>query len=122
MDLIQRTIQTIEERRERILEGRVNCIPSPLSTFRYDFPGVEQGTYYLISGASKSSKSKITNFLFLFNTVLYAYRHPELIKLRIFYALLEEKDENITMKFICYLLVIDIITTAIYIQIPIWMS
>lgn len=106
MDLIQRTIQTIEERRERILEGRVNCIPSPLSTFRYDFPGVEQGTYYLISGASKSSKSKITNFLFLFNTVLYAYRHPELVKLRIFYALLEEKDENITMKFICYLLYI----------------
>ena len=106
MDLIQRTVQTIEERRERILGGKVNCIPSPLSTFRYDFPGVEQGTYYLISGASKSSKSKITNFLFLFNTVLYAYNHPELVKLRIFYALLEEKDENITMKFICYLLYI----------------
>lgn len=104
--LIQRVVQTIEERRERILDGKVNCIPSPFPTFRYDFPGVELGTYYLISGSGKSSKSKITNFIFVFNTVLYAYRHQDLIKLKIFYVLLEEKAENITMKFICYLLYI----------------
>lgn len=104
MSLVQRVIRTIEERRDRILNGGVNCIPSPFEPFRYDFPGVELGTYYLISGAAKASKSKITNFLFLYNTVLYAYYHPELVRLKIFYALLEEKAENITMKFICYLL------------------
>lgn len=104
MGLIKRVIQTIEDRREKILAGGVNCIPSPFRTFRYDFPGVELGTYYLISGASKSSKSKLTNFLFLFNTVLYAYYHPDLVRIKIFYALLEEKAENITMKFICYIL------------------
>lgn len=104
MSLIQRVLNNAEERRNRILEGKVNCIPSPFNSFRYDFPGVELGTYYLISGASKASKSKIANFLFLFNTVLYAYEHPELVRLKIFYALLEEKAENITGKFICYLL------------------
>lgn len=104
MGLIQRVLQTAEERRERILSGKVNCIPSPFSTFKYDFPGVELGTYYLVSGASKASKSKLANFLFLFNTVLYAYEHPELVRLKIFYALLEEKAENITGKFICFLL------------------
>ena len=104
MGLIQRVIQTVEDRREKILQGGVNCIPSPFDCFRYDFPGIELGTYYLISGAAKASKSKITNFIFLFNTVLYAYYHPELVRLKIFYALLEEKAENITMKFICYLL------------------
>lgn len=104
MSLIQRVISTIEERREKILNGGINCIPSPFSSFRYDFPGVELGTYYLISGASKSSKSKITNYIFLFNTILYAYNHPDLVRLKIFYALLEEKAINITMKFICYLL------------------
>lgn len=102
--LIQRVLQNAEERRQRILSGKVNCIPSPFKTFRYDFPGVELGTYYLISGGAKASKSKITNFLFLFNTVLYAYEHPDLVRLKIFYALLEEKAENITGKFICYLL------------------
>ena len=104
MGLVQRVLQNAEERRERILSGKVNCIPSPFKTFRYDFPGVELGTYYLISGGAKASKSKITNFLFLYNTVLYAYEHPELVRLKIFYALLEEKAENITGKFICYLL------------------
>ena len=104
MSLIQRVISSIEERREKILKGGVNCIPSPFLTFRYDFPGIELGTYYLISGGAKSSKSKITNFIFLFNAVLFAYNHPELVRLKVFYALLEEKAENITMKFICYLL------------------
>ena len=106
MSLIQRVLENAKERREKILSGKVNCIPSPFKTFRYDFPGVELGTYYLVSGGAKSSKSKITNFLFLFNSVLYAYHHPELVRLKVFYALLEEKAENITGKFICYLLYI----------------
>lgn len=104
MGLIQRVLQNAEERRQRILSGKVNCIPSPFQVFRYDYPGVELGTYYLVSGGAKASKSKIANFLFLFNTVLYAYEHPDLVRLKIFYALLEEKAENITSKFICYLL------------------
>lgn len=106
MSLIQRVLENVKERREKILSGKVNCIPSPFKTFRYDFPGVELGTYYLVSGGAKSSKSKITNFLFLFNSILYAYHHPELVRLKVFYALLEEKAENITGKFICYLLYI----------------
>lgn len=106
MSLIERVLENAKERREKILSGKVNCIPSPFKTFRYDFPGVELGTYYLISGGAKSSKSKITNFLFLFNSILYAYNHHELVRLKVFYALLEEKAENITGKFICYLLYI----------------
>ncbi len=104
MSLIQRVLENARERRQRVLSGKVNCIPSPFKTFRYDFPGVELGTYYLVSGAAKASKSKIANFLFLFNSVLYAYEHPDLVRLKVFYALLEEKAENITGKFICYLL------------------
>ncbi len=102
--LIQRVLHNAKERRERILEGKVNCIPSPFKTFRYDFPGVELGTYYLVSGGAKASKSKLANFLFLFNTIIYAYNNPDLVRLKVFYALLEEKAENITGKFICFLL------------------
>lgn len=106
MSLTQRVVKSIEERRERILEGKVNCIPSPFKTFRYDFPGTELATYYLLTGAAKASKSKITNYLFVFNNILFAYNHPDLIRLKIFYALLEETAENLTMKFMCYLLYI----------------
>lgn len=106
MSLTQRVVQSIEERRQRILSGKVNCIPSPFKSFRYDFPGTELGTYYLISGTAKASKSKITNFLFVFNNILYAYNHPDLVRIKIFYILLEETAENIMMKFMCYLLYI----------------
>lgn len=106
MGLVQRSLEDIKERRNKILEGEVNCIPSPFKSFRYDFPGVELGTYYLISGSSKSSKSKLTNFLFLFNTIIFAYNYPKAVRLKIFYCLLEEKAENILLKFMCYLLYI----------------
>lgn len=104
MNLVPRVIKIVEDRRAKILSGGVNCIPSPFPSFWYDFPGVEQGTYYLISGGAKASKSKLTNYIFLFNTILYAYYHPELVRVKIFYALLEEKAENITLKFMSYLL------------------
>lgn len=106
MSLTQRVLGEIIDRRNRILSGKVNCIPSPFKTFRYDFPGTELNTYYLVSGAAKSSKSKVTNFLFVFNNILYAYHHPELVRIKIFYVLLEETPETIFMKFMCYLLYI----------------
>jgi hypothetical protein len=104
MDLVERSVRFIEERKQRLESGKINCIPSPLVKFKYDFPGTEQATYYLISGGAKASKSKFTNFIFLFNTILYIYEHPDLIRLKIFYALLEETQMNIMLKFMCYVL------------------
>lgn len=54
MSLIQRVLSNLEERRERVLRGDINCIPSPFTSFQQDFPGIEQGKYYVVSGASKS--------------------------------------------------------------------
>lgn len=104
MDLVERSLRYIEERKKRIEDHKINCIPSPLEQFRYDFPGVEQATYYLISGGAKASKSKFTNFIFLFNTILFLYDNPDTIRLKVFYALLEETQLNIMLKFICYVL------------------
>jgi hypothetical protein len=104
MCLVDRTIKFIEERKRRLDCGKINCIPSPLKKFKYDFPGTEQATYYLISGGAKASKSKFTNFIFLFNTILFIYDNPDLIRLKVFYALLEETKMNIMMKFMCYVL------------------
>lgn len=106
MSLIQRVLNNLEERRQRILRGDINCIPSPFKGFRNDFPGIEQGKYYCISGGSKSGKSQITNYLFLYTPILYAYYHPERLRVQIFYFPLEETPEKITMRFMCHLLYI----------------
>lgn len=102
--LIQRVLTNLEDRRQKVLSGGINCIPSPFKCFRNDFPGIEQGKYYIVSGASKSGKSQLTNYLFLYIPILYAYYHPQKIRIKIFYFPLEETPEKITIRFMCHLL------------------
>lgn len=102
--LVDRVIDTLEERRERLEKGQINCIPSPFKRFSNNFVGIEQGKYYLISASTKAGKTQIMNFLFLYNSVFYAYTHQEKVRLRILYYPLEETQEAITTRFMCYLL------------------
>lgn len=104
MNLIPRVLLNLKERREKVLQGGINCIPSPFPSFRRSFPGIEQGKYYLVSAMSKGGKSQFANYLFVYTSVLYAYQHPEQLRLQIFYFPLEETPEKITMRFMCYLL------------------
>lgn len=104
MSLIDRILDTLENRRQRILEGDINCIPSPFRRLSNSFPGIEQDKYYLISGSTKAAKTQITNYLFVYTPVMYAYRHPEQVRVKIFYFPLEETPENITLRFMSYLL------------------
>ena len=102
MSLIQRVLTNLEERRQRILKGEINSIPSPFSIF----PGIEQAMYYLVSGASKGGKTQIANYLFLYTPILYAYYNPDKLRVRVFFFPLEETPERITMRFMCHLLYI----------------
>ena len=102
--LVDRIIQDLYVRRDKILRGEVNCIRSPFKRFSSQFPGIEQGVFYLISGASKSSKTQIMNYLFLYTAILYGYNHPDIVTPKIFYYPLEEKKEKVTTRFMCYLL------------------
>jgi hypothetical protein len=51
--LYDRVFNTLVERRERILSGKINCIPWSLPRFEEENPGIEQGKYYLVSANSK---------------------------------------------------------------------
>ena len=53
MGLRERVLQYLEERRERIINGQVNSIPSPFIRFTDDFIGIEQSTYYTITSFTK---------------------------------------------------------------------
>lgn len=107
MDVVERTKQGFRENLKRIDEGGVNCIPSPFKSFRNDFPGIERGKYYLISGAAKSAKTQIANLLFLYVPLLYAYENPKQVRLKVFYFPLEEVDTKITARFMSYLLFVN---------------
>lgn len=104
MGLIQRVLTGIKDRRQRIADGDINCIPSPFPTFWDSFPGVEQGKYYLVSAATKGAKSQLASYLFLYVPLLYAYNHPDKVRLQVFYFPLEETPEKIALRFMSHLL------------------
>lgn len=53
MSLFRRVRDSITERRDRILNGMINCIPWGLPRFEKELPGIEQGKYYLLTANSK---------------------------------------------------------------------
>lgn len=104
MNLIERTKTYIKERADKIRNGGVNCISSPFIRFRKEFIGTEQKKYYIVTANTKVGKTQFANFLFVFTNIIYAYEHPEQIRLKIFYYALEETPEDITLRFMSYLL------------------
>ena len=53
ISLRERVVQNLNKRRQRILEGQLNCIPSPFQRFINDFIGIEQSCYYTITSFTK---------------------------------------------------------------------
>lgn len=51
--LFRRVYNNVKERRERILSGKINCIPWGLPRFEKHLPGIEKGRYYLLTANSK---------------------------------------------------------------------
>lgn len=49
----ERVINKLIDRRQRILDGKVNCIPSKFVRFRNDFIGIEQSCYFTITSFTK---------------------------------------------------------------------
>lgn len=102
--MIERIINNIIGRRERALKGDINCIPFTFKRFRNALPGIELGKYYLVSGNTKAGKTQITNYLFVYTPLLYAYYNKDKVRVKIFYFPLEETPEAITLRFMSYLL------------------
>ena len=48
MSLRERVLTELKERRLKVINGNINCIPSPFGRFRDDFLGIEKGRYYLV--------------------------------------------------------------------------
>lgn len=102
--LIERVTDSINRRRNKILSGGVNSIPSPFVRFRGDFLGIEQSKYYLITAGTKASKTQFTSYTFLYTPLLYAYKNPDKIRLKIFYYALEETPEDVMRRFMSHLI------------------
>lgn len=104
MGLIDNALGYIKQRRQNLIDGKVNCIPSPFKSFWQDFVGIEQETYYCITANQKAAKSQFASFMFMYTPILYAYENQDKVRVKIFYAPLEESQLKATLRFMRHLL------------------
>lgn len=91
------------QRRQRIIEGKYNCLPFPFERFRRVYPGVEQSKYLIISANQKVGKSKLADYIFIYEPLFYMMEHPEL-KVKVLYFSLEMAAKEKYNEFLCHLL------------------
>lgn len=103
-ELIDKVIYGLKKRRDNILNGNINSIPSPFERFREDFIGIEQEQYVVITAPTKGAKSQFANYMYVFNPIMYAYNNRDKVRLKIIYFTLEESAERIIQRFMSFIL------------------
>ena len=104
MSLKERVIENLHKRRQRLLEGQLNCIPSPFKRFSNDFIGIEQACYFTITSFTKGGKSQFTSYTFIYKPLMFCYYTKADIDYKVIYFPLEETPERILQRFISWLL------------------
>lgn len=101
---ISDVLNNLETRRENAIHGGANCIPLPFKRFQTELPGIEQGQYVIVTANQKTGKTNLSNFIYLFKTLEYAYDNPDKCSVHIIYFALEEKVQKIIERYLSYLL------------------
>lgn len=103
-DLLEQVYTELKENKQAVEEGKINGLPFPYEQLRDAIPIIKRGQYHLITAKTKHSKSQLSNELFVFNTLFYAYTHPDLVTPTILYFNWEEGDDEILKRFMSYCL------------------
>lgn len=98
MSIFQNVKKEIKRNKQVRLDGGYTCIPFVLlPKLGRIVPGIEQEKYYLVTANSKVGKTKLADFLFVYNPYEFATKYQSDIKVKIFYFSLEvSKEEKIS--------------------------
>lgn len=97
-------LSELQRRRDNIINGGINCIPLPFQRFSEEFPGLEHELYIVFTAGTKVGKTQIASFVCIYNSLEYAFEHPDQCSVDILYNNLEESKERIYQRYISYLL------------------
>jgi hypothetical protein len=105
MRIYQKVKQEIKKNKQLRLDGGYTCIPFVLlPKLGQVVPGIEQEKYYLVTANSKVGKTKLADFLFVYNPYEFVTSKHSDVKLKIFYFSLEVSKEEKLSQFYSYLL------------------
>lgn len=103
-DSFDRALDELKERRERVLNGKINCVPLPFPRLRTWIPGIERRRYSIITANQKVGKSKLADYMLVYESFFYAIEHPDQLRLKILYFTLEMGKKEKFYEFLCHLL------------------
>ena len=103
MTKFNKVISNLRTRRSRVLNGLFNCIPCPFPRLKRLVPGVEQGKYIVVTANQKVGKSKLCDYMFIYEPLFFILEHPE-IRMKVLYFTLEMSPEEKYNEFLCHLL------------------
>jgi hypothetical protein len=92
--LYSRVLNQIKENKEARDRGEIVNIPLPFPRLSKYLPGFQKGRYIGVTANQKVGKTKITDFLFLYNTYKFYLKNKDKMSLKIFYFCLEESKEK----------------------------
>lgn len=104
MSNLDNVYELLRTNKQNIEEGKINGIPFPVEQLHSAYPLIKQGQYILISSITKGAKSQFTNYAFVFETLFYAMKHPDLLRVKFLYFNFEESSEEVLMRFMSYCL------------------
>lgn len=104
VELWDRVITNIKERKERIKNGQINSIPWPYPRFAQKVIGFEKAKIYQVTAGPKVAKSKFSNFTFLYNTYNYLVDQNLPLNFKVKYFCLEESKETLIAQFMAFAL------------------
>lgn len=97
-------IEYIKERRQRILDGKINCIPLKFKRLRNRFPGLEKRRYIVYTANQKIGKSKLVDNICVYDSFFYSIENPDKLRLKIIYFTLEMGAKEKLLEFYSHLL------------------
>ena len=103
--MYKEVIEKLEDNRTARLEGRQIAIPWELDRLSSVLPGITKKSYVGITGASKSAKSQMCDYLDLYQPIEWLLNNPDSrTKIKIIYFSLEISKENKMIAAMSYLL------------------
>ena len=108
MSIFKAVKHEIKKNKQVRLDGGYTCVPFILMPGLGEIlPGVEQEKYYIVTANSKVGKTKLADFLFVYNPYEFASTVESDIKVRIFYFSLEVSKEEKMAQYYSYRLFKD---------------
>jgi hypothetical protein len=108
MSTFQRVKQELIENKKVREQGGYTCIPFVLlPELGNVIPGIQKKKYSLCTASSKVGKSKLAQFLFVYNPYTFVTTHKTDITLKVIYNSLEVSKEEIIAQYLSYRLYVD---------------